>query len=115
MPIVLVAKRRGDGNRVRFGVQLGTVRFLGTFLVDPTDVPTEVVDYVAEHVGAADPSCLKGYLARRSTRSEHAAEISAGYGYRDFADVEAELVRWLDDRAWTTGDGPTALFEGAVR
>jgi len=110
----LVAKRRGDGNRVGFAVQLGTVRFLGTFLADPTDVPTEVVDYVAEQVGAADASCLKGYLARWSTRFEHAAEIVAGYGYRDFADAEADLVRWLDDRAWTTGDGPKALFEGAA-
>jgi TnpA family transposase len=110
----LVAKRRGDHNRLGFALQLGTVRFLGTFLADPTDVPTEVVDYVAEQVGAADASCLKGYMARRSTRFEHAAEIAAVYGYRDFGVDEPELTRWLDDRAWTTGDGPAALLEGAV-
>jgi len=93
---------------------LGTVRFLGTFLADPTDVPTAVVDYVAGQVGASDASCLKGYLSRRATRFEHTAEIVAAYGYRGFADAEAELERWVDDRAWTTGEGPAALFDGAV-
>jgi TnpA family transposase len=111
----LVAKRRGDRNRVGFALQLGTVRFLGTFLADPTDVPSEVAVYVAEQVGAADASCLHGRLDRRATRFEHTAEITAAYGYRDFAAAEAELVQWLDDRAWTTGEGPKALFDGAVR
>ncbi len=110
----LVDKRRGDRNRVGFALQLGTVRFLGTFLADPTDVPTEVVDYVAAQVGAADASCLKGYLSRRPTRFEHVAEISRAYAYRDFAAAENELEHWLDDRVWTTGEGLRALFEGAV-
>lgn len=104
----LVNKRRGDSSRVGFALQLGTLRFLGTFLADPTDVPTEVVDYVAEQVGAADASCLKGYMRRRSTRFEHTAEIVPAYGFRDFKEAEAELEHWLDDRAWTTGDGPKA-------
>lgn len=53
-------------------------------------------------------------MARRSTRFEHTAELAAEYGYRDFTVAEAELAQWVDDRAWTTGDGPKALFDGAV-
>ena len=91
------------------------MRFLGAFLADPTDVPIEVVVCVAGQVGAAGGSCLDGYSSRRSTRFEHTAEIIAAFGYRDFTEAEAELARWLDDRAWTTGEGPKALFGGAVR
>ena len=40
--------------------------------------------------------------------------LPASYGYRDFLDVEAELVRWVDDLAWTTGEGPNAIFADAI-
>lgn len=110
----LVCQRRGDRNRIGFAVQLGTVRFLGTFLSDPTDVPTAVVDFVAAQLEVDDPSCLKGYLARRSTRFEHATEITEVYGFSDFAAAEAKLAAWIADRAWTTGEGPSALFDGAA-
>jgi hypothetical protein len=74
----------------------------GTFLTDPLDVPTEVVDYVAKQLEIADPSCVKAYLEREKTRFEHQWEIAREYGWRDFAEVEQELTRWVDDRAWIT-------------
>ncbi|MFL6111754.1 MAG: DUF4158 domain-containing protein, partial [Catenulispora sp.] len=110
----LVARRRGDENRVGFGLQVATVRALGTFLADPLDVPTEAVDYIAGQVGVGDPSVAKEYLRREKTRFEHQWEITREYGYSDFATAEPDLVRWIDDRAWTTGDGPKALFDAAV-
>ena len=36
------------------------------------------------------------------------------YGYVGFASSQETLVAWLGDRAWTTGDGPKALFFAAV-
>jgi hypothetical protein len=98
---VLVARRRGDHNRLGFGLQLVTVRFLGTFLADPLDVPTAVLDFVAEQVEGADASTVKGYLERRTTRFEHQAEIAEGYGYREFAEVQRELAQSIDHQPLT--------------
>ena len=84
----LVAKRRGDANRLGFAVQIVTARYVGVFLADPTDVPTEVVDYLAEQLGVVDPSCLKQYSRRETTHREHAGEIQHAYGLRDFSTVD---------------------------
>jgi len=112
----LIAKRRGDPSRLGFAVQLGTVRFVGRFLEDPLDVPWPVVEYLAEHLGIEDPSCVKRYTERLKTGYEHAWEIRDAYGYRVFEDPEAAagLRGFLDGRAWTHVEGPVKLFEQAV-
>ena len=110
----LVAKRRGDHNRLGFALQLVTVRHVGAFLADPLDVPLAVLGYVAAQIGVTDPSSVRRYTERDKTRLEHQWEIAGVHGFASFASAEAALVQWLDDEAWTTGDGPRALFYAAV-
>src|SRR5438067_10695433 len=111
-----VNERRGAGNKLGFAVQLTTVRFLGTFLAEPTNVPSSVVAYVAAQLGIRDVACLADYAARPTTMWEHAAEIRRLYGYRDFSDPGAlfRLVRWLYQRAWLSTEPPSVLFDLAT-
>jgi hypothetical protein len=111
----LIARRRGSHMKLGFGLHLVTVRYLGLFLEDPLEVPTEVVDFVAGQLGIADPSCVKEYTEREKTRFDHAWEIRRVYGLKDFAEVEDGLREWVAARSWTTGDGPKAIFTDAVR
>lgn len=106
----LIAKRRGDQNRLGFALQLVTVRYLGTFLADPLDVPHVVVDYLAGQLGVDDPSCLKLYGERPKTPLEQ-EEL----GFVDFTSAREDLEEWVGARSWTTGDGPKLIFTGARR
>lgn len=112
----LIDRRRGDHNRLGFAVQLGTVRFLGTFLARPADVPEVVVHRVAEELGLGNQTRLADYARREPTHREHAGEIQREYGYRDFSEASAQmaLVAWLDARAWTTAERPSVLFDLAT-
>lgn len=110
----LVRRHRGQHNRLGFSLQLSTVRYLGTFLADPLDVPTVVVDFLAEQLEIADPSCVKSYAERQATQWEHTAEIRREFGYRDFADAADEVDEFLAARAWTRVETSKALFDATV-
>ena len=110
----LIDRRRGDHNRLGFALQLTTVRWLGAFLPDPTAVPVAVLGYVAGQLEVEDVSVVRRYLERRRTRFEHAEEIKAFEGLRDFAAVSGELEEWAAARGYMTGDGPRAIFTDAV-
>ena len=111
----LATAKRWDHMRLGFAVQLGTVRFLGTFLDDPADVPAGVAGDVARQLGIADPGCLALYREGRA-RWQHAREIRAGFGYREFTDpvVRFRLARWLYALCWTGTDRPSVLFDRAT-
>ena len=75
-----IGRRRRDATALGYAVQLGTVRFLGGFLVDPLDVPWSVVVFVAGQLGIVDPSCVKDYGSRPMTAHEHQWDIRREYG-----------------------------------
>lgn len=112
----LVNQRRKDPLRLGFALQLCTVRFLGTFLGDPTQVPAEAIHYVSRQLDIADPSCLSQYLTRWSTHFQHAREIKRQYGYTDFHDPSAyfRLLRWMYGQAWLSAERPSLLFDLAT-
>ena len=112
----LIAKRRSAHNQLGFALQLGTVRYLGTFLPDPLAVPWPVVDYLAAQLGIDDPSVVKRYTERLPTQHEHGREIRDLYGFRDFSDpgAAAGLREFVAGRAWTYTEGQLALFNQSV-
>ena len=107
--------RRGDHNRLGFALQLGTVRFLGTFLDNPIDVPDVVVAHVARQLAITDRTCLRRYGVGE-THWDHVNAIKAAYGYRDFSDQSGhfQLIRWLYARAWVSAERPSLLFDLAT-
>jgi TnpA family transposase len=111
----IIDQRRSDHMRLGFAVQLCTVRFLGTFLNDPTEAPLGVVEVLANQLDIAGTDDLVQYTASERRR-DHIVEIRERYGYRLFADASRRwrLVRWLYALCWTGTDRPGALFDQAT-
>ena len=70
----LFGRRRWDHMRLGFALQLGTVRFLGNFLDDPTAVPPSVVKTLGGQIGIRDSDNLALY-AEGNAHWRHAGEI----------------------------------------
>jgi len=111
----LILIRRGDHNRLGFALQLTTVRFPGTFLDGPVEVPVEVLQTLIRLLGITNSDCIEQYGEGRRRR-QHAAEIRALFGYRDFTDSAAgfRLTRWLCALCWTGTKRPSVLFDRAT-
>lgn len=113
----LIAKRRGDHNRLGFALQMCTVRYIGLFLEDPLAVPWPVVEHLAAQLEIEDASQIKRYTERQMTAYEHAWEIREAYGYHLYEDhTQGRKFRaFLHGRAWTAhAEGPKALFDHSV-
>lgn len=108
----IMQQYRGDQNRLGFALQLSTVRFLGTFLSNLSEIPASVRIYVARQLDVSPDIPIEGYSQRR-VRQEHAADIRRIYGYRNFMDQpdHFRLVHWLYTRAWLSAERPSVLFD----
>ncbi len=96
-------------------VQLGTVRFLGTFVDDPGNILANVGEYLAEQLGLDATPNLPVYFQSR-VHWDHQRRIIAQCHYFPF---EAQpqhwrLTRWLYIRAWTAAERPSLLFDQAT-
>jgi len=113
--LTLIEKRRGDYNRLGFALQLTTVRFLGTFLPDPVNVPSGVINFIAQQLGIGI-SGLEQYMGRKVTRYTHSSEIQAFYGYHEFNAFpwRFRLSRLLYTRAWIGNERPILMFDFAT-
>ena len=84
--LTIVGRRRGAANRLGFAVQLGTVRYLGSFLDDPTAAPGNVVEFVSRQLRIAGLAVFEEYSVRPKTGYEYGWEIAEAYGYRRTSD-----------------------------
>lgn len=111
----LISQKRGEHSRLGFAAQLGTVRYLGTFLDDPLAVPTPVLHTLAKQLGIGASADMRDYSASRQ-RWQHAVEIRVHYGYVDITErqVGFRLTRWLYALCWTGTDRPSVLFTRAT-
>lgn len=82
----LIQQCRTDATRLGFALQLCTVRFLGTFLDDPTDVPPVLVTLVAHQLGITDAQEHLASYRLNPVRWKHTAEIRHLSGYAVFTD-----------------------------
>lgn len=92
----LIRQHRGDANKLGFAIQLCLLRHPGIALADDTDVPPELIAWIATQLDI-QATAWGDYGAREETRQEHGREIRtyltmSAFGLTDFR-------RLIDDMA----------------
>ena len=110
-----IRNKRGEHNRLGFALQLTSLRYLGRFIDDCSEVPANVVSMLARQLEIADVSCLSMYNDQRQ-RLHHIEEICLHYGYREFTEplIGFRFTRWLYTHCWTGTNRPSVLFDRAT-
>ena len=107
--------RAGVASRLGYAAQLATVRYLGRFFADVSELPATAASALARQLGLSDASSIAEYQNSRQ-RLRHTEEICHTYGYREITTAYAgfRLSRWLYVQCWTGTDRPTVLFDRAT-
>lgn len=111
---LFIFKRKEKYNQLGIALQLCTVRFLGTFLSNPIDIPNIVIDYVSAQLNIS-PETLAKYKDSRISKN-HVNEICKKYNYNKFNSQPNHwrLIRWLYNRAVLGNEKPIVLFDLAT-
>lgn len=114
--LMIVNKHQKAYLRFGFAIQLCTIRFLGTFLATPTNVPENVILYIGKQIDIKKFGCLQKYENRKNTHYEHTKKIKESYGYKGFYEEpgHSELFKWLNTRIWLNDERPSILFDLAT-
>lgn len=108
----LTRQRRGDANKLGFSVQLALLRHPGIQLAEDTQVPLEVVSWLASRLSVSS-GVWDEYGTREETRQEHGREIRAYLGMSAFGIADfRQLVEHVGAVAAQTDKG-LLLVEGA--
>lgn len=111
----IIFKRKEPHNQVGFAVQLCTVRFIGTFLLNPIEVPDKMLDYISNQL-EIDKNFLNLYKIKKTYQS-HRTEIKEVYEYHDFSEKEynKELLNWLTNYIWLTNDNSKIILKKLMK
>ncbi len=112
--VQFLAPYRLPHTRLGCAVQLCTLRFLGTFLPAPTQVPAVVVRTLATQLQVQVDDWHARYT-RPNTIYDHQAQLVAYLDYRVFEGRQAfGLTRWLYAQVSTSTVRPGVLFDLAT-
>lgn len=115
--LATVRQMRGAANRLGFATLLGCVKFTGAFPIRRSDIPEDVIAYLANQLSGSVPENLAGYFdSSAPTYKRHTALIRARFGYRDFHRAPGAVLgvsRRLYAFCWAGDDKPVRLIEWA--
>lgn len=108
----LIRQRRGDANRLGVAVQLCLLRHPGIALTEDTEVPPELVSWLASRL-AVPAGAWTDYGEREQTRQDHAKELRTYLGMSAFGITDfRRLVEDVSEVAAQTDKG-VLLVESA--
>ncbi|GGR71516.1 hypothetical protein GCM10008959_36510 [Deinococcus seoulensis] len=92
------------------------MRFLGTFLLNPLDVPPNVLRFVARQLGVQAKQVKLDRYRQGETKWDHQRDIGQTYGYRVFSEpaVWIGLIRFLMARTHLQAESPSLLLDRAT-
>lgn len=103
--IALIKQRRGEENRLGFGMQLCAYRCPGRLLRPGEVIGHDTIAFVGDQLGI-EVGALATYAARQQTRRDQLGDLRDAYGYQTFTpEIRREMAAWLLPIALATTDG----------